>query len=470
MTGALMRILPGRLREWMASREKLQHVLINVSWLAFDKLLRMGVGLFVGVWVARYLGATQFGLLNYALALVWLLSPFATLGLDSIVVRELVHAPDEAKANEIQGTAFALKFIGSLLILAVTIPTVFALRSDTLGRVMVAIIAVGTAFQSFDVIDYWFQSKIRSKFVVWARNGAFLTISVVKIVMLKMHAPLVAFAWASGGELMLGAIGLLICYRIKGQSPMLWRFSVKCAKALMADSWPLVLTGILITIYMRIDQLMLGQMSGDASVGLYSAAVKLAEVWYFIPLAFTSSIFPVLLEAKKAGSEIYANRLQLMFSGMAALGYVIVIPTVLLSHRLITLIYGHGFSAAGTSLMVLSWAFLFVCLGLATGNWLIAENFTKLSCLTTGLGAASNIALNFILIPRYGATGAGVATLISQFVSVTLAALIIPAARPAFWLQMKGLCLHGLLSYPRIVSLLRAIRVRQGALAKATDG
>jgi PST family polysaccharide transporter len=283
-----------------------------------------------------------------------------------------------------------------------------------------------------------------------------------------MHAPLVAFAWASIGEILLGAVGLLISYEIMHQSMRVWRFSVGKAKVLLADSWPLMLTGILITIYMRIDQVMLGQMMGDGSVGLYSAAVKLAEVWYFIPSAFTGSIFPVLVEARKKGGDIYASRLQLMFSGMAALGYVIVLPTALFSHRLITLVYGHAFSDAGTSLMILSWTFLFVALGLATQSWMICEGLMKLPLLTTGLGAASNIALNFLLIPKHGAAGASIATLISQFVSVTLAALIFPKSRPAFVMQMKGLCLTGLISTARMAAALRMVGITN--LAKATDG
>lgn len=426
-------------------RDKIAGILKNVGWLSGDRILRMGVALIVGVWVARYLGADQFGLLNYSVAFVSLLTPLATLGLDSVVVRNLVQTTDQTRVNETMGTAFALKLCGGVVAFATSSAAIYLLRADALTRIVVAIIALGSVFQAFDAIDFWFQSQVRSKFSVCARSGAFILMSATKIVLLKMHAPLIAFAWTSVGEIVLGSAGLILGYKLARQTIHVWSASLTCAKTLLAESWPLMLTGILIFIYMRIDQIMLGQMLDDKAVGLYSAAVRIAELWYFLPMTITSSVFPALVEAKKSSVDSYNRRLQTLFSSMAALGYAVVLPTALLSHHLILWVFGKGYSGAGTSLLFLSGTFLFVCLGLVTQSWMICEGLMRLPLMTTALGAGTNIALNFALIPKYGPTGAAAATLISQFISVTVAALVFPESRAAFKMQMRGLILKDLI-------------------------
>lgn len=173
---------------------KLLKVAANASWLFADRFLRMGVGLVVGVWVARYLGPEQFGLYNYAIAFVSLFSAFATLGLDNIVVRDLVRDP--TCRDEILGTTFALKLIGGIFTLLLTVGIISLLRpNETLTHWLVGIIAVGMIFQAFDAIDFWFQSQTQSKFTVYARSTGFLLITIVKLILIWMQAPLIAFAY-----------------------------------------------------------------------------------------------------------------------------------------------------------------------------------------------------------------------------------------------------------------------------------
>ena len=133
----------------------------NTSWLFFEKILRMFVGLFVGIWVARYLGPERFGLFLYAQSFVGLFTAIATLGLDSIVVRELVK--DETKAIEIIGTAFYLKLMGTILTLLILAVATYFTSNDRYTNLLVFIIASATIFQSFNVVDMYFQSKVLSK-------------------------------------------------------------------------------------------------------------------------------------------------------------------------------------------------------------------------------------------------------------------------------------------------------------------
>ncbi len=436
------KFLPSFILTRLDGRQNLQKALVNVGWLFGDRILRMGVGLFVGVWVARYLGPEQFGLLNYASAFVALFGTFATLGLDSIVVRDLIQDP--LVRNETLGTAFILKLIGGIVVLLSTFTAISLIRSDSITHWLIGIIAAGTIFQAFDTIDFWFQSQVQSKYVVYARNTAFILITIVKIALLQMKASLIAFAWAGLAEVILSSIGLIFVYVLNKQYLQTWKVSLERAKSLLKNSWLLVLSGLVIMVYMRIDQIMLGQMIGDKSVGIYSAAVKLSEIWYFIPIAITSSVFPSIIEAKKTSEILYQQRIQKLFHLMVLISYVVAIPATFLSSWLIVLVFGKQFIDASVSLVALTWAGLFVCLGLARESWMITEGLMKLSFLTTAIGAATNVLLNLILIPSYGASGAAIATLISQFVAVSLSTLIFPETRKVFKMQLNSLLLYGM--------------------------
>ena len=302
MTKFWIKVLPAFIRVRLEGRAGVQRVAVNVIWLFADRMVRLGVGLLVSVWVARYLGPAQFGVLSYAVAFVGLFGFFSTLGLDSIVVRDIVRAPQNAK--ETIGTAFALKLSGAIVTLIVSVSIVPLLRPGDPAMIgLVAIIAAGTLFQSFDVIDFWFQSQVQSKYTVYARNTAFLIIAVVKVILIQLQAPLTAFAYVSLAEITLSAIGLVMAYQLTGQTIRLWRAGLARARALLSASWPLILSSIAVWTYMRIDQVMLGTLNDDHALGIYAAAVRLSEIWYFIPVAIVNSVFPAIVRSKVVSEQ-----------------------------------------------------------------------------------------------------------------------------------------------------------------------
>lgn len=404
-------------------RSKIEHrpgfikILDNIGWLFFDKVLRMGVGLLVGVWVARYLGPENFGLMNYAMAFTGLFGAIATLGLQGIVIRDIVNSPKNA--NAILGTAFILRFLGGLISFLAIIISISLLRPDeTLTKIIVAIFGFILVIQSGEVIKWWFESQVQSKFVVWIENGVFLFIAAVKVSMILSHASLLAFVIVAFFEALLGAIFLLLFYWKKTGSLISWKPNLMVAKRLLRDSWPLILSGLAIAIYMRIDQVMLGQMMGDQAVGIYSAAVRVSEIWYFIPVVIVSSVFPSIIEAKKTDETLYYRRLQKLYDLMTWIAFVVAIPMTFFSTWLITLLFGQTYSQAGPILSIHIWSAIFVFLGVANSNWFIVENRQILSLQRTTLGAIANIILNLVLIPSYGIIGAAYATVISYAISV----------------------------------------------------
>ena len=417
-----IKLLPNFIRVKVEGRHYLQNVIKNTGWLFFEDLLKMGVGLLVGVWITRYLGPSRFGQLSYAIAFATLFSSLANLGLDSIAVRNLVRAP--SAKEEILGTTFVLKLLGAVVALCATMVTIFLLRpADNLTHWLVGIVAAGAIFQAFDNIDYWFQSQVQSKYTVIARNVAFLLLSLIKIALVFEKAPLIAFAWAGLAEIVVSALGLIIAYRINGHYLKEWRATLGSGKELLRDSWPLIFSGMVSMIYLRIDQVMLGEMTGDGEVGIYSVAVRLAEVWYFVPMAIYSSVYPSVVEAHAVSEELFYDRLQRLYNMMAFIGYLVALPVTFLGGWVVELLFGPAFGRAGAMLAVLIWAGIFVNLGVARSSFLMSMNWTKLHFFTVFMGAALNVALNYLLIPLYGGMGAVIASCV------------------AYWFATHGTCL-----------------------------
>ena len=375
--------------------------------------MRLFVGLFVGVYVARYLGPEQFGILNFALSFVALFGAFASLGLDGIVVRNAVRDPDSRE--ELLGTAFGLRLIGGIVLLAAVYGAIQLVDSDPLIQLMVMVIALGQVLQAFQVIEFYFQSKIMARFIAIAGMTALILSSGIKLGLIWSDASLVWFAWVVVVENGIKGIVLAILYLRQRIPFMRWRFRIGQARMLLRDSWPLILSGLVVMVYMRIDQVMIKMMLGDKAVGNYAAAVRLSEAWYFVPFVIIDSLFPLLANSKKENQKKYELEIYKLFSLIISLGYAYSILITLYAQNIVLILFGNSFKEAVQPLIILSWSGVFTGLSRAFGVWLINENYMKKNFYRTLLGALLNFFLNFILIPNLGISGAAYSTLISLF-------------------------------------------------------
>jgi len=418
----------------------------NTAWLFAEQILRMIAGFLVGVWVARYLGPEKFGIFSYSLAFVSLFGGIAKLGLDGIVVRDLVKEPE--KREVYLGTSFWLKLFGGIITLLIIIiillfqsiltshflpltsyPSPFTSHLSPLTshfslltshfftspNLYILIIAFGIIFQSFEVIDFYYQATVQAKYISIRKMIQLFLSSIIKIILVLVKADLIWFVLVSLFDAISLAIFSWLIYKSQGLPNFIKYFEQNTAKRLLKDSWPLVLSSIAIAVYMRIDQVMIKNMLGDREVGLYSAAVKVVEVWYFIPMIIIQSIFPAIVNAKKVSEELYYKRLQRLYSLMVWLGILIALPITFLSSWIITFLYGQAYLESAKVLVISIWASVFVFLGVAFSSYLLSENWNNKSFYRTLLGCILNIVLNYIAIPKYGIIGAAVSTLLSQF-------------------------------------------------------
>ena len=414
----------------------------NTSWMFAEQALRIIAGLFIGVWIARYLGPEQFGIFSYATAFVAIFAGIAKLGLDSIVIRELVNYPE--KADVYLGTAFWLKVMGALIVWAIIATTTLLSNNDQTTNIYILIIASGIIFQSFEVIDFYFQSQVLSKFVSICKITQLFISSALKIYLVFTNEDLLWFVLVSAIDQMVLGINLYISYKKQLLANFYNKFDSQILVKLLRESWPLMLSSLAITIYMRIDQIMIQNMLGTKEVGIFTAAVNIVSAFYFIPMLITSSLFPSIISSKKISEELYYKRLQLLFSTLTWIAILIYIPMIIFSDQLVNLLYGQNFKNAGQVIYIYAFAGIFVFMGVASARWYINEGLQKITLLRTLVGAAINIALNLILIPIINLKGAAIATLISQITVAFLLDLGSNKTRLVFIMKLRALLFIGI--------------------------
>lgn len=411
----------------------------NTSWLFGEKILRMIVGLFVGIWVARYLGPEQFGLFSYAQSFVALFSIIATLGLNSIVVRELVKK--DYDKDILIGTSFIMMFIASLFVIVLLFVATFFSSNDTYTNILIFIIASATIFQSFNVIDFYFQSKVLSKYVVYSNIITLIISSIIKIILILNEAPLISFVWIVLFDSVILTLGFIYFYIKNNREFRNWKFDKKIALFLLRDSYPLIIAGVINSVYMKIDQVMIKEILDNTQVGYYSAAVKLSEVWFSIGVIICNSLFPAIVNAKKISEEFYYQRIYKLFLFLVIISYALSITVYFLSDYIILFLYGKEFIEASSILSIHIFSAIFVYLGVSSGRWLIIENKTLLNLYRNIFGMIVNVVLNIIFIPKYGIVGAAYASLIAYISAFYLIDIFQKETRNIFYLKSKSLLL-----------------------------
>lgn len=383
--------------------------IVNTSWLFAERILRMSVALFVSIYLARYLGPERFGLLSYAISFVSLFTALAALGLDGIVVRELVKSP-ECK-EDLLGTAFGLKVSGAVLMWLVTLIAVFIIESNTQTNTLIAIIGFAVIFQAFNVIDFNYQAEIKSKYVAQVQLIQLIVSSVTKLLLIAIEAPLTWFAWVYCLDAMVLASGLVAMYLYKTGDIWVWRWRWKIARRVLKESWVLLLYAYFVAINMNIDTVMIKHIVGVESAGFYSVARTLSSAWYFFPIIIGSTFFPYIVNRK---SEVnYKSKVGSLFG---FLSLVAIFGAVVVSHLgywIINLLYGYEYIEAAKILTIHIWTGVFVFHVSIRSRLFISDNMPHFSMIFMCFGVIFNVIGNYLLIPLYGGVGAAYASLIS---------------------------------------------------------
>lgn len=401
------------------SNEGTRKVLNNAAWILFDKVLKITVGLFVGVWVARYLGPAEFAKLNYTTVFVGLFTPLATLSIDSLVVRELAQKPH--RKNEILGTAFLLRFVASILSFFAILLFSFILESNDLQMVIyVSLMGSVLIFQSVDMIDFYFQSQLKSKYSIYVRIISYVLLSGVKIGLIITKAPLLYFIVAYFAELSIGSVGLVLIYIFKQNKLSDWKFDKELNRFFLQNSLVLMLQSFALVAQTKIDQIILKNLIGNQELGQYAVAIRLIELLVFIPMAIYSSVAPRIAEAKINDEKLYQLKLGQLYGVMFQLFLMMGLGIMILGSPFVKFLYGNEYQQAGFLFSIMSFRLFFTNMGLARSVFLVNENMFQFSLLSVIIGALLNIGFNLLLIPYYQSVGAVFSTIISFTISTFL--------------------------------------------------
>ena len=396
--------------QWILSHSGFRKYFKNTGWMFFGQMFNI-ISFLVGIWLARYLGPKDFGTFSYVLAFVGLFSFIVGLGVNDILTRELVAHPE--KRDRLLGTAFLINLgSGFLAFLVVVIATQFIPDSRFVKMLMI-IWSTYFFLSSFSVINRYFVATVQSKKNAIIQAICIILVSLLKILLILSGKGIFYLTIIFLSDYVISSILYLFFYYKSGLSPLNWRFDKKILKDFLSVSWLMMLSTVASSIYMKIDQVMMKGYLGEASVGLYTAAVKLAEIWYFIPGIICSSLFPAIINARLSDTKKYHKRLSNLYKMLAVIAVLIAIPLSFLSAWLIKLFYGPAYIAAAPVLRIYIWSSLGLFLIFGLTQQLLAENKIKLLFAINLSGMLLNIILNLIFIPKFGLVGAAWATLIS---------------------------------------------------------
>ena len=385
-----------------------------------EQFLRTLSAIVIGIWVARYLGPDEFGLFSYVLAFTGMFRGVVKLGLDGILVRSLVNQP---KSHEwFLGTAFWLKVIGATLIIVFIGILLSQTNHDQTTKLYILIVSFGFLFQSFEVVQFYFESKVLARIVIVCKIFQIVISSLIKIILVMYEASLIWFVAVTLIDAVVLAITFMISYFSNKKGFVFYRyFDFNIAKKLLIDSWPLIIASMSVYIFNHIDKVMINHMLGAYETGIFTAGVKFSEAAGAIPLIIASSLFPAILSSKNISSELYYSRLQKFYAFMTWFALLIVFVMFVFADKLISL-YGEEYDESSSILRIYCFSLIFIFQWVARGRWVLAENLQYLTYKFMVLGALGNIILNNFLISEYGIYGAAYATLVTQL----LITLIIP--------------------------------------------
>ena len=407
----LEKMTPAKHR-WIFSHDGVRRYFTNTGWMFSGQIIYLLLSFFIGAWIARYLGPENYGTVSYVVAFVGLFGFVSALGIDGVLKRELIDKPEQH--NVLMGTGLRLKLLGaSIAFIMVVIASFFFSGNDSLVQALIILFALNFFLQIPFIIGNFFYAKVKAKRAIQAQLAAALISSLLKVGLIFSGAGIIWLIVIYVLDAIWQSLFLIFFYKKEGYKLSTWTFAVSQAKGLFQDSWPLMLSAAAGYIYMRVDQVMVGQIMGESALGIYAAGVKVSEVFYFIPGVICGSLFTAIVNARKTSARTYFSRLKKLYILLFILAVLVAVPISLLAKPIVSLVFGAEYLGSALVLQLYIWSTLGLFVGSGVGNQLMAENRTKAIFWLNFLAMLLNVGLNLYLIPKLGLAGAALSTLIS---------------------------------------------------------
>lgn len=390
----------------------------NAGWLIAGRVVQMILSFFVSVLTARYLGPSNYGVINYAGAYVAFFTSLCTLGINSVIVKDFVDYPDEQ--GEAIGTTIILRAISSVLS-SITIVGLVSIidKGEPVTVIVASLCSVALVFQIFDTFNYWFQSRYESKITSIATLIAYCATTIYRILLLILKKNVIWFAFATSVDYI--CLGVVLIYFFKSHNGPKLRFSLKKGKSLLSRSYHYIISGMMVAIYGQTDKLMLKQILGEEAVGYYSLAASINLMWVFVLTAIIDSFLPTIMRLHNIDKVAYEKKNRQLYAIIIYISFAVAICFVIFGKLFITKVYGDSYLGAVVPLRIIVWYTTFSYLGVARNAWIVCENKQKYLKYMYLSAIIMNVLLNVLLIPKMGASGAALASLLTQiFTSIII--------------------------------------------------
>ena len=418
----------------------------NAKWIIVCKVIQSLIQLLIGMITARYLGPSNYGLISYAASLVAFAVPIMQLGLTAILVQECVTRPEEEGA--VMGTGLGMSMISGLACMVGVFAFVSVANFEEPTTILVCTLySVSIFFQATELLQYWFQARLLSKYASLAALGAYLVVSAYKISLLVTGKSIYWFALTHAVEYACTGILLLGAYRHAGGGKL--SFSRKLAGQMFRKSKYYILANLMVTVFQHTDQVMLKMMAGNAENGFYTTAITCSIITQFVFLAVIDSARPVILEARRTSWEAFEQKLVGLYSVII---YAVLLQSIgffLFAKLVVGILYGDQYAPAVQVLQILVWQTPFSYMGSIRNIWILAEEKHHVLWRINLCGVGANVVLNALLIPHWGACGAAFASVVTQFVTNLAVGFVSPSIRDNNRLLLRGLNPRNLLEFLR---------------------
>lgn len=416
-------------------------VFANMQWLVVERIIQMMIALVINMITARYLGVDNYGIINYVASFVSFFTPICSLGLEVIIVRELIDHPK--KQGQIIGTAMGMRMLSSILsMIAILLVLTILNPGDKVMLIVAFLESLILIFNTADLFEFWYQSRLESKESVKMKLAAYFLVAIYKILILLFHKSIYWFAVTNTLDMVCVYILLMLSYKRNGGQKL--RFSFKLGKNMLKISYNFIISGVMVAIYAQMDKIMLGQMLDTTAVGLYSVGIYICNLWTFIPNAIITSLRPGIMQAKGYSEDIYIKKLKQMYALILWISILYAILVCVFSKYIIWILYGKDFLGARQPMMIAVWYCGFSLIGSARDVWIICEGYQKYSKWFAAAGAITNFILNALLIPILGMNGAAIATLTTQIMTGFIVTLFFKDTRENNRLFLEALLLKGI--------------------------
>lgn len=397
----------------------------NTSWIISGRIVQAALGFVIGIFAARFLGPRNFGLIGYAAALSSFIMPLCTLGLKGIMVNELLENPKEQ--GIILGSSIILRLMSSTIAVVVLVVFVAFSSDDVDTIVVVTLYNINLLFQSFDLINYWFQSKLLSKVSVLVSLIAYIIVAVYRILLLSMGSSVYWFALAQSLDVFIIATLLLFSYRKNNGLPL--AFNRSLGRKLLKKSYHFMVSGFAVAIYGQISVILLKHWLDETSVGYYSLAFSVSTMWVFVLSAVIDSARPIIIKTRKNDIDLYRKRIVQVYSFIIYSSTIVAAVFTIFARIIIVLLFGVEYLPATPILRIVVWSTAFSYLGVSRSIWLVSEGKIRYEKLIAVIGAMVSVVLNITLIPLLGLIGAAIAVVCTQLLTNVLIPFFVPELR-----------------------------------------